>query len=48
MKQSENVSPVIIDFLDTNNILHRQQFGFRKNRSASYAAILLVEKVAIT
>ena len=33
-------------FIDTNNILYDNQFGFRKNHSTTHAIITLVERVS--
>ena len=35
----------LIDFIDTNNILYKYQFGFRKGYSTSHAIIALVERI---
>ena len=32
-------------FLEENNILFKQQFGFRKNNSTVYALIEITEKI---
>ena len=36
----------LIDFLDSNNLLYKYQFGFRKSHSTSHAIITLVDKVS--
>ena len=40
------MSMYVIEFLETNNILYHNQFGFRKNHSTSHAIITLVERVS--
>ena len=35
-----------IDFLDSNNLLYKYQFGFRKSHNTSHAIITLVDKVS--
>ena len=40
------MSIYVIEFLETNNILYHNQFGFRKNHSTSHAIITLVERVS--
>ena len=35
-----------VDFLDTNNILYDQQFGFKKSHSTSHAIMTLVDKIS--
>ena len=35
----------LIDFIDSQNILYKFQFGFRKQFSTSHAIISLVEKI---
>ena len=39
------VANYLIDFLDSNNLLYKYQFGFRKSHSTSHAIITLVHKV---
>ena len=34
----------VIDFIDTNNLLSKQQFGFRKNHSTNHAVITLIDR----
>ena len=36
----------LLNFIDTNNILYDNQFGFRKNHSTTHAIITLVETVS--
>ena len=38
----------IVNFLDSNNILYRHQYGFRNGHSTNHAVITLVEGVAKT
>lgn len=40
------ISNYVIDFLETNNTLYHNQFGFRKFHSTSHAIITLVEHVS--
>ena len=40
------VANYLIDFLDSNNLLYKYQFGFRKSHSTSHAIITLVDKVS--
>lgn len=40
------VADYMMDFIDTNNILNNNQFGFRKGHSTSHAVITLVERVS--
>ena len=35
----------VIDFIDTNSLLSKQQFGFRKNHSTNHAVIALIDKI---
>ena len=35
----------LIDFIDTNNILYKYQFGFRKGYYTSHAIIALIERI---
>ena len=35
----------ILDFINENNILHKLQFGFRKDHSTSIALMILVDKI---
>ena len=35
----------LLNFIDSNNILYDNQFGFRKNHSTTHAIITLVESV---
>ena len=35
----------LIDFIDTNNILYKYQFGFHKGYSTAHAIIALVERI---
>ena len=35
----------LLDFITKHNILHKYQFGFRKQHSTNQAVILLVEKL---
>ena len=36
----------LLNFIDTNNILYDNQFGFRENHSTTHAIITLVERVS--
>ena len=36
----------VIDFIDTNNLLSKQQFGFRKNHSTNHAVITLIDRIS--
>ena len=36
----------LLNFIDSNNILYDNQFGFRKNHSTTHAIITLVERVS--
>ena len=36
----------VIDFIDTNNLLYKQQFGFRKNHSTNHAVITLIDRIS--
>ena len=40
------VTNYLIDFLDSNNLLYKYQFGFRKSHNTSHAIITLVDKVS--
>ena len=40
------ISNHLLNFIDTNNILYDNQFGFRKNHSTTHAIITLVERVS--
>ena len=40
------VANCIVDFLDSNNILYKHQYGFKKDHSINHAVVTLVEKVA--
>ena len=40
------ISNHLLNFIDTNNILYDNQFGFRKNNSTTHAIITLVERVS--
>ena len=40
------VANYIVDFLESNNILYKQQYGFRKCHSTNHAVITLVERIA--
>ena len=35
----------LIDYLETNNVLSENQFGYRKRRSTELASILLTDKI---
>ena len=36
----------VIDFIDTNNLLSKQQFGFRKNYNTNHAVITLIYRIS--
>ena len=36
----------LLDFIDTNNILSKYQFGIRKNHSTIHAVIIFVNKIS--
>ena len=36
----------VIDFINTNNLLSKQQFGFRKHHSTNHAVITLIDKIS--
>ena len=40
------VANYLIDYLDSNNLLYKYQFGFRKSHSTSHAFINLMDKVS--
>ena len=40
------ISNHLLNFIESNNILHDNQFGFRKNHSTTHAIITLVERVS--
>ena len=40
------ISNHLLNFIDTNNILYDNQFGFRKNHSTTHAIITMVERVS--
>ena len=42
----KNISNHLLNFIDTNNILYDNQFGFRKHHSTTHAIIILVERVS--
>ena len=41
-----NILLLVVDFLESNNILYEHQYGFRKGHSTNHAVITLVERVA--
>ena len=43
----KTVSKYIIEFMEENELFHKNQFGSRKQHSTSHAIITLVEKVSI-
>ena len=40
------ISYHLLNFIESNNILYDNQFGFRKNHSTTHAIITLVERVS--
>ena len=40
------ISNHLLNFIDSNNILYDNQFGFRKNHSTTHVIITLVERVS--
>ena len=40
------ISNHLVNFIESNNILYDNQFGFRKNHSTTHAIITLVERVS--
>ena len=36
----------VIDFINTNNLLSKQQFGFRKHHSTNHAVITLIDQIS--
>ena len=40
------ISNHLLNFIESNNILYDNQFGFRKNHSTTHAIITLVERVS--
>ena len=36
----------VIDFINTNNLLSKQQFGFRKHHSTNHAVITLTDQIS--
>ena len=36
----------MIDFINTNNLLSKQQFGFRKHHSTNHAVITLIDQIS--
>ena len=37
----------VIDFINTNNLLTKQQFGFRKHHSTNHAVITLIDQISV-
>ena len=42
------ITAYIIDFINTNKLLSKQQFGFRKHHSTKHAVITLIDKLSAT
>ena len=36
----------VIDFIDTNKLLSKQQFGFRKNHCTNHGVITLIDRIS--